>query len=110
MSFLNDVIGIFRDYWPQLLQGIGNTLLIALTGTVVGLLIGMLTGMVRTVAPSKKPGLRVLQKIVNGIIAVYVEIFRGTPMMVQAMVIYWGYAYAMNGQTLALIPSVILIL
>ena len=109
MSFLNDVIGIFRDYWPQLLQGIGNTLLIALTGTVVGLLIGMLTGMVRTVAPSKKPGLRVLQKIVNGIIAVYVEIFRGTPMMVQAMVIYWGYAYAMNGQTLPLIPSGILI-
>ena len=109
MSFLNDVIGIFRDYWPQLLQGIGNTLLIALTGTVVGLLIGMLTGMVRTVAPSKKPALRVLQKIVNGIIAVYVEIFRGTPMMVQAMVIYWGYAYAMNGQTLALIPSGILI-
>ena len=109
MSFLNDVIGIFRDYWPQLLQGIGNTLLIALTGTVVGLLIGMLTGMVRTVAPSKKPGLRVLQKIVNGIIAVYVEIFRGTPMMVQSMVIYWGYAFATGGDTLPLIPSGILI-
>ena len=109
MSFLNDVIGIFRDYWPQLLQGIGNTLLIALTGTVVGLLIGMLTGMVRTVAPSKKPALRVLQKIVNGIIAVYVEIFRGTPMMVQAMVIFWGFAFANGGQTLPLIPAGIVI-
>ena len=39
----------------------------------------------------------------------YVEIFRGTPMMVQAMVIYWGYAFATGGKTLALIPSGILI-
>ncbi|MFR6425235.1 MAG: amino acid ABC transporter permease [Oscillospiraceae bacterium] len=40
---------------------------------------------------------------------IYVEIFRGTPMMVQAMVIYWGYAFASGGSTLPLIPSGILI-
>ena len=39
----------------------------------------------------------------------YVEIFRGTPMMVQSMVIYWGYAFATGGKTLPLIPSGILI-
>ncbi|MFR4007957.1 MAG: hypothetical protein ACLT0Y_00545 [Christensenellales bacterium] len=50
-----------------------------------------------------------LRKFLNGIIAVYVEIFRGTPMMVQSMVIYWGYAFATGGQTLPLIPSGILI-
>ena len=53
--------------------------------------------------------LRALHKLLNAVIAVYVEIFRGTPMMVQAMVIYWGYAFATGGQTLALIPSGILI-
>lgn len=53
--------------------------------------------------------LRVLHKILNAVIAVYVEIFRGTPMMVQAMVIYWGYAFATGGSTLPLIPSGILI-
>ena len=109
MSFFQDVINILVKYYPQLLKGIGNTMLLALTGTVAGLIIGLLTGIIRTAPFSKKPVLRVIHKIVNAIIAVYVEIFRGTPMMVQAMVIYWGYAFATGGKTLALIPSGILI-
>lgn len=109
MSFLQDVVTIFKDYYPQLLKGVGNTLLLALTGTVVGLIIGLLTGIIRTTPFSKNVVIRTLHKIVNAIISIYVEIFRGTPMMVQAMVIYWGYAFATDGQTLALIPSGILI-
>lgn len=109
MSFFRDVLNIITKYYPQLLAGVGNTMLIALTGTVAGLVIGLLTGIVRTTAPSKNPVLRVLQKILNAIIAVYVEVFRGTPMMVQSMVIYWGYAYATGGSTLPLVPSGILI-
>ncbi len=109
MTFLKDVVDIFVKYWPQLLAGVGNTLLISLTGTIAGLLIGLLTGVVRTAPLSKNPVARVLHRVLNAIIAVYVEIFRGTPMMVQAMVIYWGYAFATGGQTLALIPSGILI-
>lgn len=109
MSFLNDVLNIFVKYYPQLLKGIGNTMLISLTGTVAGLLVGLLTGMVRTAPFSKNGFVRTLHKILNGIIAVYVEIFRGTPMMVQSMVIYWGYAFATGGKTLPLIPSGILI-
>ena len=87
MSFLNDVINIFTKYYPQLLSGVGNTLLISLTSTVIGLAVGLLTGVVRTAPLSKNPILRALHKLLNGIIAVYVEIFRGTPMMVQSMVI-----------------------
>ena len=109
MSFLNDVAQIFAKYYPQLLSGVGNTMLIALVGTVVGLLIGLLTGMARTAPLSKRAVPRVLHRILYGIIAVYVEIFRGTPMMVQSMVIYWGYAFATGGKTLPLIPSGILI-
>lgn len=109
MSFLNDVVNIFTKYYPQLLSGVGNTLLISLTSTVIGLAVGLLTGVVRTAPLSKNPILRALHKLLNGIIAVYVEIFRGTPMMVQSMVIYWGYAFATGGQTLPLIPSGILI-
>ena len=109
MTFFQDVWNILVKYYPQLLQGIGNTLLISLIGTVAGLLIGMLTGVVRTAPLSGNGLLRFLQKLLNGIIAVYVEIFRGTPMMVQSMVIYWGYAFATGGKTLALIPSGILI-
>jgi len=109
MSFLQDVLNIFTKYYPQLLKGVGNTMLLALVGTVVGLAIGLLTGIIRTAPMSKNPVLRILHKILNAIIAVYVEIFRGTPMMVQSMVIYWGYAFATGGKTLALIPSGILI-
>lgn len=109
MSFFQDVINIVAKYYPQLLSGVGNTMLIALTGTVAGLAIGLLTGIVRTAPFSRNGFVRVLHKILNTVIAVYVEIFRGTPMMVQAMVIYWGYAFASGGSTLPLIPSGILI-
>ncbi len=109
MSFFQDVINIVAKYYPQLLSGVGNTMLIALTGTVAGLVIGLLTGIVRTAPFSRNGFVRVLHKILNAVIAVYVEIFRGTPMMVQAMVIYWGYAFASGGSTLPLIPSGILI-
>ena len=109
MSFFQDVINIVAKYYPQLLSGVGNTMLIALTGTVAGLAIGLLTGIVRTAPFSRNGFVRVLHKILNAVIAVYVEIFRGTPMMVQAMVIYWGYAFASGGSTLPLIPSGIVI-
>ena len=85
MSFLNDVLNIFIKYYPQLLTSVGNTVLIALTSTVAGLALGLLTGVVRTAPMSKNPILRALHKLLNAIIAIYVEIFRGTPMMVQSM-------------------------
>ena len=109
MSFWTDVWNIFRNYYPQLLQGVGTTMLIALTGTLAGLLIGLLTGVARTAPLSHSRLVRLLQRLLNGLIAVYVEVFRGTPMMVQSMVIYWGYAFATGGSTLPLIPSGMLI-
>ena len=109
MSFFQDVINIVAKYYPQLLSGVGNTMLIALTGTVAGLAIGLLTGIIRTAPFSRNGFVRALHRILNAVIAVYVEIFRGTPMMVQAMVIYWGYAFATGGSTLPLIPSGMLI-
>ncbi len=109
MQFFIDVFNIVKDYWKFLLQGIGNTMLIALVGTLAGLLIGLLIGIFRTIPPSKNKALRILHKIACGICSVYIEVFRGTPMMVQAMVIYWGYAFASGGSTLPLITSGIVI-
>ena len=90
MQFFKDVFEIVTKYYPNLLRGVGYTMLIALVGTIAGLLIGLATGVLRTTPLSKNGFVRALQKILNAVIAVYVEIFRGTPMMVQAMVIYWG--------------------
>ena len=102
MEFFNNVSGIVEKYWSYLVKGLGMTMLIALIGTVIGLLIGLLTGIIRTVPLSKNKAVYYLQKTVNVIIAIYVEVFRGTPMMVQAMVIYWGYAFATGGEELNL--------
>lgn len=108
-NFLNEVINILVKYKGYFLQGVGFTMLIALAGTTIGLAIGLITGIVRTIPASKNPVIRALMKIVNFIISVYVEVFRGTPMMVQSMVIFWGYAFMNGGQTLPLIPAGIFI-
>lgn len=109
MQFFENVSEILTKYWSLLLSGLGYTMLIALTGTVLGLVIGLLTGIVRTIPLSNNKFTYYLQKTVNFIISAYVEIFRGTPMMVQAMVIFWGYAFMNNGETLPLIPAGIFI-
>ena len=109
MNFFNNVINIITKYHTLLLEGLGYTMLIALVGTIFGLVIGLLTGIVKTIPLSKKGFVRLLQKLVNFLIASYVEIFRGTPMMVQSMVIFWGYAFMNNGNTLPLIPAGIFI-
>lgn len=108
-KFFSEVVKILTEYHGFLLRGVGYTMLIALTGTIIGLAIGLITGIVRTIPKSKNPLVRFLLKIVNVVISIYVEVFRGTPMMVQAMVIFWGYAFMNNGDTLPLIPAGIFI-
>lgn len=109
MEFFKNVGDILTKYWSYLLEGLGLTMLIALVGTVIGLIIGLLTGIIRTIPLSKSRPVAILQKVINVIISIYVEIFRGTPMMVQAMVIFWGYAFASGGNTLPLVPAGIFI-
>ena len=109
MNFFDNVSNILNKYSSLLMKGLGYTMLIALVGTVIGLVIGLCTGIIRTIPKSKNTALAVVQRCVNIIINVYVEVFRGTPMMVQAMVIYWGFAFASSGNTLPLIPAGIFI-
>lgn len=109
MQFFIDVWDILVKYHSMLLSGLGYTMLIALTGTLIGLVIGLLTGILRTMPLSKNSFARAMQKVLNTIIAVYIEVFRGTPMMVQAVVIFWGYAFMAGGNTLPLVPAGIFI-
>lgn len=88
------IVKIVSENGPMFLRGAGVTLLIALIGTVLGSIIGLLIGVVRTIPKPELKINRIILKIVNGILSVYIEIFRGTPMIVQAMVIYYGSALA----------------
>ena len=68
------------------------TLFISIIGTFIGTFIGLLIGVFRTAKKSANGALAFLQTLVGWLINIYVEIFRGTPMIVQAMVIYYGSA------------------
>ena len=103
--FFKNVATVWEKYGASILGGVSNTMLIALVGTVLGLVIGLINGIIRTIPKSKNPFVRAIQEVIGFIITVYVEVFRGTPMMVQAMLIFWGYAFASGGNTLPLIPS-----
>lgn len=91
---------IFAKYHQMIFKGIGYTMLVSIIGTIIGLVIGLLIGVFRTMPTPKNKFLRVLKKAADWILSAYVEIFRGTPMMVQAMVIFWGFALINNGVTL----------
>lgn len=106
---------ILEEYWPLFLKGTGVTLLVALTGTVLGFLIGLLIATVRTipVRANASPFYRVFIRVVQWLLSAYIEIFRGTPMMVQAMIIYYGGLAALLsslGDTWKGITSAIIIL
>lgn len=105
MSILNDIAIVWTKYGSQILGGVWNTLFISIVGTLIGLLIGLVNGVIRTIPPLKSLPGRGAMKVVNWLISAYVEVFRGTPMMVQAMIIYWGYAYLNGGRELPLIPA-----
>ncbi len=105
MSF-DWVIKIITDNWPMFVRGAGVTLYISIIGTILGFIIGLLVGVVRTIPMAAKGIKRTFLKFINILLSVYIEIFRGTPMIVQAMVIYYGSAQAfgidMNRLTAAL--------
>lgn len=97
-DFLGRVMVVFNRYGMSMLQGAGVSMGIALVGTVVGCAIGFAVGIVQTI-PSEQgdnPLKRAVLWVVKLVLNVYVEFFRGTPMMAQAMFIYYGLFPLLN--------------
>lgn len=97
-TFWGWVAYIVEHYGRLFLQGAGVTMLISIIGTMMGLAIGLIIGVVRTI-PTQH-GENIAKRGILGffkfILTAYVEIFRGTPMMVQAMVFYYGLMEAFH--------------
>lgn len=101
-SFFGWVAFLLQKYGMLFLRGTGMTLLVALTGTAFGFIIGLLVTIVRATSPMPAHGHRTaaaavrsaLLKAVQLLLAAYIQVFRGTPMIVQAVVIYYGAQYA----------------
>lgn len=83
---VNKFIEIFiqQNGYVKVLEGLKNTLLIAVLGLLIGILIGTLIATVRVI-----PKYKLLPRILNGFCSFYVGLFRGTPMVVQLLVFYY---------------------
>ena len=92
-DFFANCATVLQKYGFSYLRGAGTTLLLALVGTFFGCLIGFAVGALQTIPVDKQRDpvwKRVLLKILHIFLRCYVELFRGTPMIVQAVFIYYG--------------------
>lgn len=89
---------LLKQYGSLFLSGAGVTLALALVGTLIGCVIGLLVGVLRTIpiSPNANPFVKFLHKLLQIILLIYIEVFRGTPMIVQAMVVYYGSMQLFN--------------
>jgi putative lysine transport system permease protein len=108
-STLGWIVFIAREYSSLFLKGTWLTLLISVSGTLIGFLLGYVIGIIEDVKINKEdhPLKKGLLGLLKGICKIYVEIFRDTPMIVQAMVIYYGIK--MCGFPIDPIPAAILV-
>ncbi len=109
LDFFQSVLFLIAHYLPSYINGAGNTLLLALVGTAAGCVIGLAVGVVQTIPLAPKDSIfkKIVVKFFRALLTIYVEVFRGTPMMVQGMLFYYGLAYA--GIFLPLWPTAILV-
>lgn len=93
-----DMALLMDKYRPMYMSGIWNTLKLAFLATLIGCFIGLLCGILNTIPYTKNDPLpkRFLLKLLRVIIRIYVEVFRGTPMVLQSVFIYYGLPYFSN--------------
>ncbi len=94
-QLFSDIGSIWAKYGSVYLTGIANTLILATVSTLIGCVIGFFCGILQTI-PYGRGDLwvkRFFLKLLRIVIRVYVEVFRGTPMILQAVFIYYGMPY-----------------
>ena len=84
------------DRYMYLLRGLGNTLLIAVLAVLLGIVVGFLVAIIRA-THDKHGGLNIL----NFICKVYLTIWRGTPTMVQLLIMYYIILVSLNSKIAA---------
>ncbi|MBQ9251084.1 MAG: amino acid ABC transporter permease [Lachnospiraceae bacterium] len=94
-QLFSDIGSIWAKYGTVYLTGIGNTLILATVATLIGCIIGFFCGILQTIpyGPGDAWIKKALLKLLRAVIRIYVEIFRGTPMILQAVFIYYGMPY-----------------
>ncbi|MEG0410013.1 MAG: ABC transporter permease subunit [Erysipelotrichaceae bacterium] len=83
---------IVQTYGPLFVDGIKSTLILAFFGTIFGLLIGLFVGALKAIKVEARDSFftKCWKRITSVLISIYVEVFRGTPMMVQGAFIFYA--------------------
>ena len=91
----SDIARLWEVYGEAYLKGILNTLILAAVATLIGCVIGLLCGVLNTIPYSNRDPLpkRILLRLIRAIVRIYVEVFRGTPMVLQAVFIFYGFGF-----------------
>ena len=94
----SDIAKLWGNYAGVYLNGMWKTVSLAVVCTLVGCLIGFLCGALQTIPCTKRD--HVLKRgslgVLRALIRAYVEVFRGTPMILQAVFVYYGLPYFTN--------------
>ena len=102
MDFLISEIKInFIDdnRYRYILKGLGNTLIIMTLALIIGIIIGFFVGIIRAVNEKEK-NLNPFLKLLNKICVCYITIIRGTPVMLQLLIMYLGILAIPNFPTI----------
>ena len=91
----SDIVTLWSNNYIAYLNGMKNTIVLAVICTAVGCIIGLLCGILQTIPCAKTDNIvkRFFLWLLRAIIRIYVEVFRGTPMILQAVFIYYGLPY-----------------
>ena len=90
-----DMVTLWGKYHEMYLDGIANTLILAVVATAIGCIIGFVCGILQTIPYTKSDSIvkRFFLKLIRVLVRVYVEVFRGTPLILQAVFIFFGLPY-----------------
>ena len=99
IQLATDIGKLWAKYGSSYLAGIRSTLVLALVATAIGCVIGFFCGVLNTIpyGPNDPPVKKFFLKLIRAIVRVYVEVFRGTPMVLQAVFLYYGLPYFTDG-------------
>lgn len=102
-------MGVFEKLWVEIIElvtndgmryltGAWSTILLAVIATAAGCLIGFICGILQTIPQSKSDSIfkKVILTVIRAIVRVYVEVFRGTPMILQAVFVYFAVPWFSN--------------
>ena len=98
-KLITDIGKLWDNYSGAYFTGIQNTLILAVAATLAGCLIGLVCGVLNTIPYTQydHPVKRFFLKLLRVVIRIYVEVFRGTPMVLQAVFIFYGLPYFTDG-------------